>query len=342
MAPEQLNDEDATPAIDVYALAAVAYETLSGQRARRQPNPVALAYAIETKPPPDLREAWPQAPRAAADLLIRGMDHDPARRPRSAGELVDELSTALRSPARARVTHRPSARPAPTARRGPATVAAAAPAPSKVAPAPPTAPRPVGARSRSRLIPAAVLGLAGAAVIGAVALATSAGGPTRSGTSARTPTKPRTQKRASSAGATAVANGSSSSRTSAANGAGASAPTTTTTAAAAPAGAPGAAATSFYTLAAGHHFAQAWALADPAFRSQLGGYQSFENTFAADRRITVDSVRTLNRSASGATVALTTTSVRSDGTEHCTATVQLVPGAAGGGWLMHQIQVSCR
>ena len=53
-------------------------------------------------------------------------------------------------------------------------------------------------------------------------------------------------------------------------------------------------------------------------------------------------MRTLNRSTNGATIALTTTSVRTDGTQHCTATVQLVPGAAVGGWLMHQIQVSCR
>ena len=105
--PEQLGDAVATSAIDVYALAAVAYEALSGKRARQQPNPVALAYAIETRPPPDLREAWPQAPRAAADVLIRGMDHDPARRPRWAGELIAELSSALRSPARPRVTPPP-------------------------------------------------------------------------------------------------------------------------------------------------------------------------------------------------------------------------------------------
>ena len=209
-----------------------------------------------------------------------------------------------------------------------------------VAPAPPTAARPVGRHRRRRLIPVAGLGLAGVAVIAAIVLATSAGGPTRSRT--RHSRRGQAADPHGGAGATAVANGSSSSRTSAANGAGASAPTTTRTAAAATAGGPGAAATSFYTLAAGHHFAQAWALADPAFRSQLGGYQSFENTFAADRRITVNGVRTLNRSASGATVALTTTSVRSDGTQHCTGTVQLVPGAADGGWLLHQIQVSCR
>ncbi len=32
MAPEQMHEAPATPAIDIYALAAVAYETLSGQR----------------------------------------------------------------------------------------------------------------------------------------------------------------------------------------------------------------------------------------------------------------------------------------------------------------------
>ena len=49
-----------------YALAAVAYEVLSGQRARREPNPLALAHAIANQPPPDIREAWPEAPPAAA------------------------------------------------------------------------------------------------------------------------------------------------------------------------------------------------------------------------------------------------------------------------------------
>ncbi|HEX8976630.1 MAG TPA: serine/threonine-protein kinase, partial [Solirubrobacteraceae bacterium] len=95
MAPEQMHEAPATAAIDIYALAAVAYEALSGQKARREPNPVALAYAMENKPPPDLREAWPAAPAAAAEVLERGMDRDPARRPRSAGELVSRLRAAL-------------------------------------------------------------------------------------------------------------------------------------------------------------------------------------------------------------------------------------------------------
>jgi hypothetical protein len=97
---------------------------------------------------------------------------------------------------------------------------------------------------------------------------------------------------------------------------------------------------SFYTLAAGHQYPQAWALADPSFQSQLGGYQSFQNTFAGDRSITVNSLRTLSRSSQGATVAITTTSVRTDGTTHCSGTVDLTPGGSAQ-WLMHHIQISC-
>ncbi|MBV8430450.1 MAG: serine/threonine protein kinase, partial [Solirubrobacterales bacterium] len=84
MAPEQLEGDRATPAVDVYALAAVAFEALSGRRARNEPNPVALAHAISTQPPPDLRQAWPAAPPAAAEVLKRAMSRNPAERPRSA------------------------------------------------------------------------------------------------------------------------------------------------------------------------------------------------------------------------------------------------------------------
>ena len=50
MAPEQLNDGEATSAIDVYALAAVAYETLSGQRARR--NRTRSRWRTRSRPSP--------------------------------------------------------------------------------------------------------------------------------------------------------------------------------------------------------------------------------------------------------------------------------------------------
>ncbi|MGA9860251.1 MAG: serine/threonine-protein kinase, partial [Solirubrobacteraceae bacterium] len=98
MAPEQLGEERSTPAIDIYALAAVAYEMLSGVKARQEANAVALAHAIHTQPAPDLRAAWPQAPAAAADVIRRAMSADPAQRPSSAGELARRLGAALEEP----------------------------------------------------------------------------------------------------------------------------------------------------------------------------------------------------------------------------------------------------
>jgi hypothetical protein len=141
----------------------------------------------------------------------------------------------------------------------------------------------------------------------------------------------RSASQSSSAASSASSTVSSSSR----------AASTPASVAAGPSGSPGDAAKSFYTLAAGHRYSQAWALADPAFQSQLGGYQSFQNTFSGDRSITVDSLRTLSKSASSATVAISTTSVRTDGTQHCSGTVLLSPASSGGGWLMHHIQIGC-
>jgi tetratricopeptide (TPR) repeat protein len=95
MAPEQLAGERAGPAADVYALAAVAYEALAGEKARAGKTPVEVAHEIVNAPPPDLRAAWTDAPPAAAAALARGMAREPERRPRSAGALADELEHAL-------------------------------------------------------------------------------------------------------------------------------------------------------------------------------------------------------------------------------------------------------
>ncbi len=84
MAPEQLEPGPVTPALDVYALSAVAFEVLSGTKAREAPNPVALAHVIATKPPPRLGDAWPGAPRAVTELLQRGMSRRDVQRPPAA------------------------------------------------------------------------------------------------------------------------------------------------------------------------------------------------------------------------------------------------------------------
>src|SRR5215217_4164711 len=98
MAPEQLDGRVAGPPADIYALAAIAFEALSGERPRQGRTPMEIAHKIATEGPPDLRDAWPNAPRAAAHVLQRGMAQEPEDRPPSAGEFARELATALEAP----------------------------------------------------------------------------------------------------------------------------------------------------------------------------------------------------------------------------------------------------
>jgi eukaryotic-like serine/threonine-protein kinase len=91
MAPERMKAAGAGgPASDVYALAAVSFELLSGS---------SLDGAAQPGESPDrqgLAERWPGAPAAAFAVILRGLAPDPARRQSSAGEFVDELDDALK------------------------------------------------------------------------------------------------------------------------------------------------------------------------------------------------------------------------------------------------------
>jgi serine/threonine protein kinase len=283
MAPEQLQDGPSTPAIDVYALSAVAYEVLSGRKARREANPVALAHAISTLPPPDLREAWPEAPAAVAQLLTRGMSRDPAARPASAGELIARLREALEPEVTA-----PVARPAGPADRG--------------------------GRPATRLIAGGMLALVACAIVLAVALNAGNSGPRKHAPAHASRTK------------------SASHTTSASSAPVSPAPSS---------GGPVSTVETFYQLAASHQYAKAWPLADPTLQSQLGGYESFQSGQAGDRSITFDSARTASQSGTSATVSVTTTSVRDNGTQHCTGTVDLSRGGSPPGWLMHMLHITC-
>lgn len=116
MAPEQLDGGEASPLTDVYALAAVAFEALSGRPAREAHTPLEVAHQVVNGPPPDLRGVWREAPPAAAAAISRAMARDPDDRHRSAGALAADLAHGLRSPrsSRARSATVPAA-PAPTA-----------------------------------------------------------------------------------------------------------------------------------------------------------------------------------------------------------------------------------
>ena len=128
MAPEQLEGGKITKAVDIYALGAVAFELLSGKKARQGRTPVEIAHQIANDPVPDIRKAWSDAPPAAADTLQHAMARDPQERPQTAGQLARGLDDAFKAttprpePATTRPipfqrNERPARTPAPVPRR---------------------------------------------------------------------------------------------------------------------------------------------------------------------------------------------------------------------------------
>jgi eukaryotic-like serine/threonine-protein kinase len=98
MSPEQVDGATPTAAVDIYALGAVAYEMLTGEKARKGSTPLEVAHRVTMEPPPDLREAWRDAPPAAAKAIKHAMARDPSKRPSSAKEFVHELHDAIVQP----------------------------------------------------------------------------------------------------------------------------------------------------------------------------------------------------------------------------------------------------
>src|SRR6185503_6168470 len=88
MAPEQLQGGRIGPPVDTYALATVAFEMVTGRKARRGRSAVEIAHQVVNDPAPDPRDANPDVPAAAAEAIRAGMSPEPGRRPRSAGELA--------------------------------------------------------------------------------------------------------------------------------------------------------------------------------------------------------------------------------------------------------------
>jgi serine/threonine-protein kinase len=95
MAPEQLEGGRIGKAVDIYALAALAFELLSGKKARSGRTPVEIAHQVASGPAPDLRDVWADAPPALAATLEAAMARDPERRPRTAGQLASALESGF-------------------------------------------------------------------------------------------------------------------------------------------------------------------------------------------------------------------------------------------------------
>ena len=97
MAPERFTDKPATSAVDVYALAGVLYEALTGEMPFAGDSLEHLLAAHITLPPPRPSEANPRVPTAFDDVIARGMAKDPDDRYGTAGGLGRAAQRALNS-----------------------------------------------------------------------------------------------------------------------------------------------------------------------------------------------------------------------------------------------------
>jgi serine/threonine-protein kinase len=385
MAPEQLHGASPSPKMDIYALAAVAYETLCGTKARPEGNPLALAHAIATQPPPDLRKIRPEAPAGAAAVLAQGMSSDPGQRPKTAGELVKTLERAY-EPARPAVPSvparrrrragasigaasapavgrslragspharqpRPVSRDAPSRARRPLGQGAGpqgTPQPRRTAGVSPAGrsdePSKPGRRRRVSALVSALVVLAILAIAGLVVAALTPGdhSPSRASRSQAARAKP-TGTAASSSRARSHATTSSAAANAPATG---RARSTSPGVAAGPAErstlsplTPAGAVQTFYSAAADHRYAAAWALADSNLRQQVGGYAAFASQMSSVRSIEFHQAKLVSAGADSATVALQTTSVQTRRTQRCAGTARTV--RSGQDWLLDHISINC-
>jgi serine/threonine protein kinase len=98
MAPELLEGVRIGPATDIYALACLAVEVLTGQVPFPRDNDAATTYAHVMGSPPSVSERRPELPVALDDVIAAGMAKSPDDRPATAGTLVADMLRALDRP----------------------------------------------------------------------------------------------------------------------------------------------------------------------------------------------------------------------------------------------------
>jgi serine/threonine-protein kinase len=183
MAPERFRDRDATPAVDVYALACVLYECLTGVA----PFPSGRIEQIMTAhlftPPPQPSLAIRGLSPAFDDVIARGMAKEPDDRYGSCGALGRATQRAVQSDTVVPMSPRPTRQPPPRAAGYAGTAAGfgdptlqrptdvVPPPPSYSAPRSYSAPPPTvpAATSRTWLMPA-VIAVVAALVLGGIGI----------------------------------------------------------------------------------------------------------------------------------------------------------------------------
>ena len=95
ISPEQISGDTATPACDIYALAGVLYECLTGVVPYPKRSRAAVIYAHLSADPPSVSDQRPELPEALDRVIARGLAKEPADRPDTAKGLIAEARHAF-------------------------------------------------------------------------------------------------------------------------------------------------------------------------------------------------------------------------------------------------------
>ncbi|WP_205873498.1 serine/threonine-protein kinase [Mycobacterium camsae] len=183
MAPERFSDRDITPSADIYSLACVLYEALTGQLPFPAQTQGGFVAAHLSSPPPRPSLTNPRVPAALDDVIARGMAKEPDDRYGSAGAFGRAAERALRSGVRTAVdptdespTRAASWTPPPPP-RPPTQPAPQPPTVQQVYPQTfPSGPQPVvpseaPAKLRGRRLAPVVIGVSAVLVLGGIGVA---------------------------------------------------------------------------------------------------------------------------------------------------------------------------
>ena len=106
IAPEQIQGGELDARADVYSLACVLHECLTGEPPFERATDVAVLWAHVHEEPPPVTSRRPELPKSVDGVLVRGLAKEPEDRYGSSGELVAALRGAL-APAPAIAPRRP-------------------------------------------------------------------------------------------------------------------------------------------------------------------------------------------------------------------------------------------
>jgi hypothetical protein len=303
MAPEQARPGTITAAADIYALATIAFEALSGSLPRWGRTVVAILAQATQEPPSDLCEHRAGTPAPVAEALMRAMSAEPDERQTSASQLLRQLADGFEPD----TTENGFVSP-PAERSAPPTEHL------------PIRPRPARKR-RARVLAISALTLAAAAVIGVGALLANGSG------SRSTPPPPTTRAQARPSAEPTSTPTATPSATPAPRRPRRLSATATIRA--------------FYRRAAAGNYASAWRLAGPSMRRAFGdSLPRFRRELSSLQHIDFTRVAIAARDDAGVTVAIQSVATHADRVDRCSGTLRAIRSEAGG-WLVEPAGLRC-